>query len=170
VYLPRGAWIDYWDPTRRLTGPTTVTVDAPLDRIPLFVRAGGMLPLDVGSSVTGNGSAASAGRLTIDAYPAGASRLVVHEAAGDTTFTLTDQACDRACVRLGISGSQRGYIARILTAAPASVQLDGGPIAQAASFAELEQAASGWFYDAAAGRVWVKFATVGPAAQLEVDL
>lgn len=43
VYLPEGAWIDYWS-GRRFAGRQTVTVDAPLDRIPLFVREGAILP------------------------------------------------------------------------------------------------------------------------------
>jgi len=172
VYLPQGEWIDYWEPTRRLHGPTTVTVDAPLDRLPLFVRAGGLLPLDVTSTVTGHGSAASSGRLTIDAYPSGTSQLVLHEAAGDTTVTLSDQGCPTgaACIRLGISASRRGYIARLLVAAPRGVTLDGGALADTGTFAALEQTESGWFYDASAGRLWVKFSTAGAASEVELDM
>jgi alpha-D-xyloside xylohydrolase len=171
VYLPQGEWVDYWNPTERVTGPTTVTADAPLDRLPLFVRAGGIIPLDVRSSVTGNGSTASAGRLTIDAYPDGASQLVLHEAAGDTTFTLSDKGCvESACVRLGISASQRGYVVRILAAAPSRVRLDGSALPQALSFAEFEQTEIGWFYDANVGRLWAKFASLGAATELVADL
>lgn len=39
VYLPAGRWEDFWDRSRTFTGPTTITVDAPLDVIPVFVRA-----------------------------------------------------------------------------------------------------------------------------------
>ena len=49
VDLPRGAWIDYWT-GRSFEGPQQLEVDAPLERIPLFVRAGAlieMLPEDV---------------------------------------------------------------------------------------------------------------------------
>jgi len=59
VYLPRGRWIDFWKAVRyrerdgalRLRsgsarrGRRDVTVPAPLKRIPLFVRAGEVLPL-----------------------------------------------------------------------------------------------------------------------------
>ena len=38
VYLPAGEWLDAWDGTPH-TGGTTVTVPAPLDRIPAFVPA-----------------------------------------------------------------------------------------------------------------------------------
>ena len=45
VYLPAGAdWYDYWTEEKK-TGGQWVTVAAPIDRIPLFVRAGSILPL-----------------------------------------------------------------------------------------------------------------------------
>ena len=43
VHLPEGAWLDYWSGARH-TGPADLVVDAPLDRIPLYVRAGTILP------------------------------------------------------------------------------------------------------------------------------
>lgn len=47
LYLPRGAhgagWFDFWS-QQYFEGGQTITVDAPLDRLPLFVRAGALLP------------------------------------------------------------------------------------------------------------------------------
>jgi alpha-D-xyloside xylohydrolase len=43
VYLPEGAWIDYWT-GKPLAGRRTVVAAAPLDRIPLYVREGAILP------------------------------------------------------------------------------------------------------------------------------
>jgi alpha-D-xyloside xylohydrolase len=43
VYLPEGNWIDYWT-GKPVSGRRTVVADAPLDRIPLYVRAGAILP------------------------------------------------------------------------------------------------------------------------------
>ena len=42
VYLPAGRWRDYWNPEggELLEGPTTVTVEAPLYKTPIFLRAG----------------------------------------------------------------------------------------------------------------------------------
>jgi alpha-glucosidase (family GH31 glycosyl hydrolase) len=59
VYLPRGRWVDLWrsaryDPDQGglelgraevLSGPGDATVPAPLEELPLFVRAGSVLPL-----------------------------------------------------------------------------------------------------------------------------
>ena len=47
VYLPAGAdWYNFWT-NERLKGGQTVTVAAPIDTIPLFVRAGSILPMGV---------------------------------------------------------------------------------------------------------------------------
>ena len=60
LYLPPGEWLNFWDATSYddatgaftakpgsevLAGGRVITVEAPLDRIPLFVRAGACLPL-----------------------------------------------------------------------------------------------------------------------------
>ena len=43
VYLPAGAWYDFW--TNKLyTGGTMVSVEAPLDVVPVFVRGGAIIP------------------------------------------------------------------------------------------------------------------------------
>lgn len=44
VYLPKGTWFDYWTSTK-YAGPAFVEVEVPLDRIPLFVREGAILPM-----------------------------------------------------------------------------------------------------------------------------
>jgi alpha-D-xyloside xylohydrolase len=44
VYLPAGGWVDFWS-GERFDGPAVMEVHAPLDRVPLFVRAGAILPL-----------------------------------------------------------------------------------------------------------------------------
>ncbi len=44
VYLPEGEWEDFWHGEQRYTGPVTISVDAPLDTLPLFVRVGAEIP------------------------------------------------------------------------------------------------------------------------------
>jgi len=47
VYLPTGAdWYNYWT-NERVKGGQTINVAAPIDTIPLFVRAGSIVPLGV---------------------------------------------------------------------------------------------------------------------------
>ena len=44
VYFPRGTWRSYWDASQVFKGRRTVTVDVPLDTIPVFVRDGADVP------------------------------------------------------------------------------------------------------------------------------
>jgi len=44
VYLPEGTWIDYWT-GKRITGGTMTRVEAPLEIVPMFVRAGTVIPM-----------------------------------------------------------------------------------------------------------------------------
>jgi alpha-glucosidase (family GH31 glycosyl hydrolase) len=44
VYLPKGRWRSYWDPSQVWKGRRTITVEAPLDHIPVFLRDGAQVP------------------------------------------------------------------------------------------------------------------------------
>lgn len=44
VYLPSGTWRNYWDSSQVYQGRQTVTVEAPLALIPVFVRDGAAVP------------------------------------------------------------------------------------------------------------------------------
>ena len=43
VYLPAGTWYDYWT-NKKYSGGTMITVEAPLETVPIFVRGGAMIP------------------------------------------------------------------------------------------------------------------------------
>ncbi|OWY59725.1 hypothetical protein B7486_73035 [cyanobacterium TDX16] len=48
VWFPPGRWVSIWDHDEVVEGPLEVVVDAPLDRIPLYVRQGSeLLDLEV---------------------------------------------------------------------------------------------------------------------------
>ena len=44
VYLPEAKWYDFWT-GHAIDGPKAIDASAPLDRIPLFIRAGSILPM-----------------------------------------------------------------------------------------------------------------------------
>lgn len=80
VYLPQGTvWIDYWSDAS-YAGGQKVTVQAPLDHIPLFVRAGSILPM---GPVVEYAEQQSSLPLEIHVYP-----------GADATFDLYDDAGD----------------------------------------------------------------------------
>jgi alpha-D-xyloside xylohydrolase len=44
LYLPQSTWYDFWTGSL-ITGNRTIEADAPLERLPLYIRAGSILPL-----------------------------------------------------------------------------------------------------------------------------
>ncbi len=51
IWFPPGRWVDYFTGAT-FTGPTTTTMTVPLDRMPVFVRAGGIIAEDQLSTPT----------------------------------------------------------------------------------------------------------------------
>lgn len=92
VRLPEGLWINANNPTQTVRGDSTVTVDAPLGVLPMFVRAGALIP-KAGYSME-NTLAYDPSRLTIDYYPADPATAAPCRKCSDealkTQFTLFD--------------------------------------------------------------------------------
>ncbi len=81
IYLPAGKWIDYWD-GREYNGPTTVNgYKTPLDRIPVFVRAGAIIPMYPPMLYDGE---KPKDPVTLDVYPFGRSSFSLYEDDGAT--------------------------------------------------------------------------------------
>lgn len=66
VYLPAGSWMDYWQKTW-LQGPVWLNVEAPLDVIPLYIRAGSIIPYAPPMNYVGE---KPCDPLTVEIYPA----------------------------------------------------------------------------------------------------
>jgi len=65
AWVPPGDWIDAWTGTV-ITGPVTVTNQAPLDQMPIYVRSGAILPLAPEMQFTGQ---KPWNPITLDIYP-----------------------------------------------------------------------------------------------------
>ena len=65
VYLPRGSWYDYWT-NKKYSGGTMIAVEAPLETVPLFVRAGAMIPTAPPTNYVGE---KSMDPITFNVYP-----------------------------------------------------------------------------------------------------
>ena len=73
VSLPEGArWFDWWQPgAAPIAGGTKLEVDLSSDwrAMPLYVREGAIVPMDVVDDANGLGTAASRGALTVLVWP-----------------------------------------------------------------------------------------------------
>ncbi len=65
VYLPAGSWYDYWT-NKKYAGGTMISVEAPLEVVPMFVRAGAMIPVGPSQNYVGE---KSSDPITFNIYP-----------------------------------------------------------------------------------------------------
>jgi alpha-D-xyloside xylohydrolase len=81
VYLPKGSdWYDFWS-GEKSAGGATLNAAAPLDKIPLFVKAGAILPL--GPEVEWNDQKPS-DPIELRIYPGADGSFTLYEDAGDS--------------------------------------------------------------------------------------
>jgi alpha-glucosidase (family GH31 glycosyl hydrolase) len=137
VYLPAGTWFDFWTGAR-IEGPAGIAVDAPLDRLPLFVRAGAIIPM--GSVIQHTGEPQD--DITLLIYPEGRSRFELYDDDGRSQayreghYALTPIECESgsAGARVQILGpagdrsvlpAARRYVIRIRLDRPSSVLVNG---------------------------------------------
>lgn len=191
IYLPAGDWIDYWS-GRTYHGPTTVDgYQAPLDTLPLFVKAGATIPMWPG--VTSYQDRTANSPLGWDVYPQGRSSFTLYEDDGVTRqhrageyseqpVTVTAPSGGAGAVRIAVGAAEgnfagkqksRPYAFTVHTgSSPRHVALDGRTLPRAASKAAFDAAAEGWWYDASdrAGVVQVKTRSLSTARAFRIDL
>jgi alpha-D-xyloside xylohydrolase len=150
VPLPAGAWID-WFSGEQYQGPGEVTVAAPLSKLPLFLRGGGIVPLlregiDTMAPTTlpdeVDSYATDPGLLYARIFPGAASTFVLFDGSE------LSQEATAGGVTLGYAdGSefQSGALFEVMAMAapPTSVTLDGSALAQS-SAESLADGATGW--------------------------
>ena len=117
IYLPKGAtWYDFWT-GKSYKGGQTVTLDTTLDRVPMFVRAGSILPLGPEMQYVGE---KSWDNLELRLYPGADGTFTLYEDEGDNYnyekgyyATITFQWNDKSR-QLTIGTRQGGYKGMIL--------------------------------------------------------
>ncbi|MBM7587913.1 alpha-glucosidase (family GH31 glycosyl hydrolase) [Bacillus pakistanensis] len=166
IYLPKGTWVDYWTGDV-YKGPRIINdYPAPLDTLPLFVKAGANIPMwpEMNSF-----REKEKNPLTFDIYPNGTSEFTLYEDDGVTreykdgayatqTIKTTAPENGRGNVSIAVGPSvgdydgkleNREYIFSVHTSKkPANVGIGKGKkLKQYPSIEEWEQAKEGWYYD-----------------------
>lgn len=190
VYFPAGAWYDYSDGTIiSAAGSETKEYDAPIDKLPVFVKAGAIIPKMPVMQYVGE---KPLDKLTLDVYPltsAGESSFVYYEDDGEsqnykdgmyatTKYTCTVGADSSLIFGIGARTgqyaeqvTQRDYLMQFHNASDVSgVQLDQQPLESKATLQELENAESGYFADSANQVCYVKMKDDAKAHTLAVAM
>jgi alpha-glucosidase (family GH31 glycosyl hydrolase) len=85
VYLPAGNWYDFWT-SEAFHGPVAIEVAAPLERLPLFVRAGAIIPL---GPITQHAKPGVLNELQLLVYPEGQTSSTLYDDDGESNAYLT---------------------------------------------------------------------------------
>ncbi|MFT3827260.1 MAG: glycoside hydrolase family 31 protein [Chitinophagaceae bacterium] len=165
IYLPEGKWFDYWT-GKTYTGKQNIHVVTPLDSMPVFVKAGSILPQQPVQPYIGQKEPQ---QLTLNIYP-GNGKFGLYEDDGRTLqyqqgkFAVTNMQVVETGKELQItikpaagaytSAVDQYKLAIRLAQTPAKLVVNGQ------SFAKLDNAAAvttqaGYYYDAVAGIVWL---------------
>ena len=161
VFLPTGEWFDYWTGERH-AGDRTIEYAAPPDVMPIFVRAGAIIPMQPTMNYVGE---KPVDPLTLDVYPSGRSSIRLYEDDGMSleyqkqVFARTVVTCDARSGDLSVQVqaptglfrvSPRAYQFRVhLDRAPRAIRVDGAAIGQVDPSRRDAPTAAGWWYDAA---------------------
>lgn len=162
IYLPKGTWYDYWS-GRAYTGSTWLNnYPAPLDKLPLFVKAGAIIPMYPAMNYDGEKRADT---LTLDIYPYQKSSFDMYEDDGTTrdyrsgayAKTLIEAEGGKS-VQIKIHAARGNYNGKYLQRvylldihqhrAPEAVTVNGKPVRIYTSSAQLDKATTGCYFNA----------------------
>jgi len=154
VYLPAGRWYDFQS-SAALRGGDLLRVDAPLNRLPLFVRGGSIVPSTIAMNYTGE---KPWNPLRFDVYPddAGAATGSLYEDDGvspaymQDVFRRTTLSFAAGKITLATAGNYQPAARRFELAIHAAsksstMMLDGSPLLETSATAT----APGWFRESA---------------------
>ena len=181
VYLPRGDWFDFWT-ARQYQGGKSYKVDAPLGRIPMFVRAGAILPTQQVVQYTDE---APINPLTLETFPADTSVRDYYEDDGISLAYLQGDVLEQrfslarsgAKTRFSVSARQGPYVPakrslelkfRAEWRRPASVEANGRQLPELSTLDRYRAVSEGWFYDPEDQILWVKLPDEGSALEIDV--
>ena len=178
IWFPPGTWLDYWT-GEVYRGPSTVVYAAPLGRAPMFVRAGGIIPMQPNVAFIGQ---KPADPLTVDAYAGADGAFNLYEddgvsldyQQGASAVTAIHTHFRDGNAEVTLSPAQGTFAGQPTSRAlqvqlngvgePASVTINGQPVPKAAGLRERDSSPGAavpaatlltWRYDRVHSRVAV---------------
>lgn len=177
IYLPEGKWFDFWDGTAYNGKNMLMNYVAPLDKLPLFVRAGAILPMYPAMMYDWERPTDT---LTLHVYPSGKSSFTMYEDDGLTrehrqgVYATTNFECSASDNQIDFTIDaakgdfngrlkERAYLIDIhVIKSPKSIVFNAVKVKNIKTIGEFEKENSGWFYNPNEqnGTIHIKTATV----------
>ncbi len=174
VWLPPGTWTDYFT-GKSYTGPSVQTVTDNLSQMPVFIKAGGIIPTQPYMDYA---SQKPVDPLNLSVYAGARGSYTLYEDSGEGLsyqkgqFALTTISYNQSSLNIGAEQgsyagqlSQRGYNIAIINVArsPSRVTVNGQALSQTAS-------GEGWTYDATAHTVHIQLNKRSTRTALNIQL
>ena len=168
IQFPDGQWVDFWNENQSYQGGDNVNYNVTLDKYPIFIRQGAIIPMNVEDAITGHGSTASDGNLTFLIYPKDQSQFTFHKSPSTSIDIETLEQAEGVTIQVGSSTDD--YIFRVKRETEISyVSTDAdGLLDQQISYSDFEAAPTGWYDDASSGITWIKLSTSGNAITINM--
>lgn len=165
IYLPEGKWFDYWDGTVYSGSASLNNYPAPLAKLPLFVKAGSIIPMYPHMNYDNERPADT---LTLDIYPGPGAAFQMFEDEGSNrdyrngkfTKTMFTALCDATGervheVNIGAAKGdfkgkllQRTYLLQVHSQAlPKQVKVQGVKLKKCRDAAGFATAAGSWYME-----------------------
>lgn len=128
IYLPCGTWMDYWTGKQYEGGRIINEYSAPLDVLPLFVKAGAIIPMYPESLYDGQVLPGDEHLLTVEVYPKGITKFNLYEDDGHTTLHRQGKFSHTVITSKEMDG--KAYI----SVSPVEGSYDGMPFARRYKF------------------------------------
>ena len=160
VYLPAGEWYDFWN-GGRAQGPGTKTYLAGTDTIPVYAKAGAIVPLNLNANYELGGnignSVTSYPNLVFRIYPSGTSSYDYFEDSANATRTITStESFGTHTATISAPALTTTSTLQVASTQPTSVTRNGTTLTQQSSLASLSSTSEGWYWDPVQQLTYVK--------------
>ena len=159
VYLPAGEWIDFFH-NALTAGGAIKSYYCPADSIPVYVRNGSILPLNLNEDYEIGGSIGNDidnyTNLSFRVYPSGDSSYTLYHSDGTTITVSAEEHFENETVSVTVPAFNDKITAQVFGSKPASVYVNGIAVSEVASVSALAQATQGYYYSSSEKLTYVK--------------
>lgn len=168
VYLPKGGWYDLFT-GKYHQGGTTVVCTAKMDEIPVFVKAGSIIPLNLNNKLELGGNIGNEtdkyNRLSFRIYPKGKSDYRWYDYVKGKEYNISaDSSKDHRGLTIDIDKMEVPVTLEVYQKQPGKIIVNGKPLQNVTTKELITEERFGWCYDKDRGSVLISLDTKNPTS------
>ena len=171
IYFPKGDWFNFWT-DEKTKGGKEIIWSGDLYNFPVYVREGSIIPMEIKNDVSGFGSSASSGFITIAIWPKmnGESSFRLQDTEAPVIFSVMHAGNN--IVKLNWTQSKKKYIFRIhqeQNNKPKKIMRSAtilNPFSNLSLFNSSNK--DGWFYDEGKHKLWIRSTSTDAKNSIQV--